>query len=638
MKCVRIVSLMVFCLLLVSKGAFAQDDFRTDSRKAKKLLEEAIMFYNLQRNEQAGQLAMAALGEDSNFVNAWMLLGEMNMEDLKYDAAKAHFQRALAIEPSDFYSNYFNLGRVNMKLEEYDAALANFTDFLENPELDSRAERLGKRMVETASYRKRMVESPVAFDPENLGATINSSFWEHSPTLTADQATIYFTRNRPKGQRNRLDEDFYISTRDEAGNWQQAQNLGTKINTQFNEGASCISADGRYLFFTSCERPQGVGSCDLYLARKQGDDWVEPINLGNIINSYSWDSQPSFSADGRTLYFTSNRRGGKGGKDIWMTRVGDDGQWTKPTSLPFNTKGDDQSPFIHPNGYRFYFSSDGRMGMGMSDLFYVDQLADGTWGEPVNLGYPINTAGSEVSLIVSADGNTGYYATDKPGGSGKWDLYAFELPESVKAKPVAYTKGVVINKKTGEPIGAAFEIIDLETGRKVIEATSDPINGEFLVIIPTGKQYALNVSKTGYLFHSGSFYVQSYHESNEVNVALNPIEVGKKVVLENIFFETGSYALKPTSKAELDKLVAFLNQNKELRIEIGGHTDNVGGVAMNQELSSNRAESVANYLVDQGVASHRLTSKGYNFSEPIASNDTEAGRAKNRRTEFKVIE
>ena len=627
-------------ILMLAWSCEAQSQlFRTDSRKAKKLMEDAISFYNLRYYEKAFDHTAMALNEDSNFVDAYMLRGEMHMELNNAENALANFKKAIQLYPNEYPTNYYNAGKASLTINQLDDAALYFNKFLEFDDNHPKSIERVKGMLSDIEFRKALMSNPVPFEPINLGAGVNTPYYEHSPTVTTDEQVIFYTRRAPSVSPNGMaheNEDFFMSKKDANGNWGKAKSLGNKINTRFNEGASCISSDGRYLFYTSCDKPGDFGSCDLFLARRKGETWVDPINLGSSVNTHEWESQPSFSSDGRTLYFASNRRGGKGGRDIWYTKIGDNGEWSRPRMVPINTEKDDQSPFIHPNGTRFYFSSNGLPGMGSSDLYYVDIDQDGQWGKPQNMGYPINTAGSEVSLIVSSDGKTAYYSSDMEGGFGKWDLYQFELPRMLRPVPVTYAQGKVYDSETKKPLGAHFEIIATETGKKMVEATADPETGEFMVVIPTAQQYALNASADGYLFFSESFNFSSDTGSLYFDVPLQPVKVGKKVVLKNVFFETAKYELKSTSKAELDKLVQFLKKNQSLEVEIGGHTDNVGSETYNQDLSENRAKSVYEYLIGKGISASRLSYKGYNFSEPIASNDSEQGRAKNRRTEFKI--
>ena len=367
-----------------------------------------------------------------------------------------------------------------------------------------------------------------------------------------------------------------------------------------------------------------------------------PRNLGGPVNTSKWESQPSVSADGKTLYFVSNRSGGSGGMDIWVTQLAPNNEWTVPRNLggKINTPFSEETPFIHPDGKTLYFTSNGHVGMGEKDIYVTRKDADENWSEPKNLGYPINTWNDEQGLFVAASGENAYFSSDRKGGYGKLDLYSFKLYEEARPTRVTYVKGKVKNKETGRPLGAKFELIDLATSEVVIESSSDQIDGKFLVTLPVDHEYALNVSKDNYLFYSEHFALpkqQDITKPYRMDVELQPIKFGEKVVLKNIFFETASFELLPVSTVELDKLVAFMNNNPTIHIEIGGHTDNVGKPESNQLLSENRSKSVRQYLIDHAISEGRIQFKGYGEEQPVDTNETPEGRAKNRRTEFKVL-
>ena len=261
-------------------------------------------------------------------------------------------------------------------------------------------------------------------------------------------------------------------------------------------------------------------------------------------------------------------------------------------------------------------------------------------GEPVNLGYPINTIGNENSLLVSASGDLAYYASNKAGGKGGLDIYSFKLPDEAKPKPLSYAKGVVKDAVTKKPLFTLLKLIDVESKNVVVQAASDGSSGEFLVTLPAGKEYALNIKKEGYLFYSENFKLtgsESALKPYAIEALLQPIKVGSSVTLKNVFFATASFELESKSEVELDKLVDFLNENAQLEIEISGHTDDVGDDESNRVLSDNRAKAVKEYLIAKGIEASRLEHKGYGETKPVQSNDTEEGRAMNRRTEFKIL-
>ena len=414
------------------------------------------------------------------------------------------------------------------------------------------------------------------------------------------------------------------------------------VNSNDNEGAQCLSQDGRLMFFTACGRPDGAGRCDLYMCSRKGDQWSKPRNMGAPVNTAAWESQPSFSIDGRTLFFVSNRKGGYGGMDLWKTVFVDGKGWSVPENLgpAINTSGDEMSPFIHFDGRTLYFSSNGHTGMGGMDLFRSTLNDDGSWSEPVNLGFPINTAGDESNLLVARDGRSALFSSDRSGGYGRQDLYTFQLPDAVQATSVDYVRGTVTDGQSHRPLRAGIQVIDLATGRQVASTNSDAIDGSYLVSLPEGGTYAFHVSANDYLFFSDNYNLhdQSPTDGFFINdIALSPIAVGQRVTLRNVFFATGQHTLLDESKAELDAVAVLLQQNPTLRVELGGHTDNVGKESDNQLLSEQRARAVRDYLVAQGIDAQRLTHKGYGESQPVADNDTAEGRSLNRRTEFKII-
>ncbi len=364
--------------------------------------------------------------------------------------------------------------------------------------------------------------------------------------------------------------------------------------------------------------------------------------MGPVVNSSSWDSQPSFSSDGKTLYFASNREGGKGSSDIWKTELQPDGSWSAPVNLgdSINTKDEEIAPFIHPDNRTLYFASRGHQGMGGFDLFVSRMDANGNWTSPVDLAYPINTYADEINLVVNAKGDVAYISSDKLGGKGGMDIYSFKLYKEAQPVMVTYFKGIVFDKETKQRLEAKFELIDLATGKIVSGSSSDKITGEFLLALPTEKNYGLNVSKPGYLFYSDHFELIGGNSKTKpfiYNVPLQPIRVGETVILKNIFFDIDKYDLKEESRSELGRLIQLLKSNLQIHIEISGHTDNHGTADHNLVLSRSRAQAVYNYLVVNGISKERLSYAGFGMTRPIDTNDTEQGRANNRRTEFSVV-
>lgn len=635
--------LLLTIALLAGLSAHAQMKYSTSSNKAIKLFEEGLRYYDNKMNKEAEDRFLKAIKADGKFIEAHILLGDTYFDQGRKQEAIGMYKKVVEIDDAFFANTYFQLAQMQMAAGEYEEAVVHFKKFLERKRINPQTRSKAEQQLRNSEFGAWAVKHPVPFSPANMGPEVNTPEFEYFPVLTADGQTLVFTRNRRRNQGTDYQEDFYISLLSKDGQWGEAMNLGEPINTDDNEGAQTMTADGQQLFFTGCNRRGGLGSCDIYRSFREGRSWSRPENLGGPVNSNKWESQPSISSDGKTLFFASNRAGGKGGSDIWVTNLAPNGAWTEPRNLgdSINTEGAEETPFIHPDGRTLYFTSNGHVGLGGKDIYVVRMKEDGTWSTPKNLGYPINTWQDEMGLFVDASGALAYFASDREGGFGNLDIYSFPLYEEARPIPVTYVKGIVKDRNTKRPLGARFELIDLSTSKTVIESRSDRVTGDFLVCLPVDRDYALNVSKDGYLFYSENFSLKERASVNKpftMNVELQPIEFGKTVVLRNIFFETASFDLKPESTAELEKLLAFMNENPNIAIEIGGHTDNIGQRIDNQTLSENRAKAVFTYLKNQGVSDSRMSFKGYADTVPIDTNDSAEGRANNRRTEFTVRE
>jgi len=646
------ISLLSF-VLFFSLALFAQSPIKyvSPSKKATKLYESGKLYYESSNDDLAIADLEKALKEDSKYIDVYLLLGYIYSDKGRNADAINAFDKVMELDPINYQVINFTLGRLNFFLGKYEDAKKAYEYYLKYPRANPENAIIAKRDIASCDFALKAIKNPVPFNPKNLGEGVNTDLDEYFPCVTADDQTILFTRllKDPQAYGGRQ-EDFYMSKK-ENGIWQKALNLGAPINTKNNEGAPTISADGQQIIFVACQGIEGYGvgrkgygSCDLFWSRKKGNNWSAPVNLMEPVNSRNWETQPSISADGKTLYFIRGivTREGIKEQDIYTSVKNDDGTWSLPVKLSnkINTPGREESVFIHPDGNTLYFSSDGHVGMGGLDIYVSKKDEKGEWGIPVNLGYPINTHNDENSLLVSADGKLAYFASDREGGFGGLDLYSFDLPEQVRPNLVSYMKGKVYDAENKNPLEANFQLIDLATGKIIVESLSNPGNGEFLVCLPANKNYALNVSKNGYLFFSENFSLKEGGPNVQPvkkDVPLSPIKEGEKVVLKNVFFETAKFDLKEESKIELDKLVAFLQKNSTLKIEISGHTDNQGDKKSNLILSDNRSKSVSTYLISKGIAADRLTSKGYGDTMPIADNNTPEGRSLNRRTEFKII-
>lgn len=623
--------------------ASGQNKYSTSSPKAAAYFDEALKYYNQSNKEKAIQKLNDAIAIDSAFVEAYVGLSEIYREMGATDKVEEYLKKGIRINPSVFPGMYYNLADLYYTKGMYKEALQNYTLYSGMKTNNQKLRRNAEKYAANCRFAINAMQHPVPFNPVNLGDSVNSRYEEYWPSLSADEQTLVITRRLPVRRFGEPgadeQEDFFVSTF-QNNHWTKAEDAGFTLNTPANEGAQSLSADGRVMFYTACDRGDGNGRCDIYVSVKRQDQWSKPVNIGPPVNTQYSEKQPSISPDGKTLYFVSDRPGGKGGFDIYMTQLDSSGYWQDPVNLgdSINTSDEEQSPFIAMDNQTLYFSSRGWPGMGGFDLFVSHRKPDGSWGTPRNLGYPINTAGDEIGMIVNARGNKAYFASNREGSHGL-DIYDFDLYKEVRPIPVSYMKGIVFDAETGKKLSAKLELIDLASGKIVNQAVSGSSTGAFFVTIPSERDYALNISKDGYLFYSDNFALKGVHDAENPylkDVPLKPIKVGESVVLKNIFFDTDSHQLKAESKTELNKLLEFLRKNPAVRIEISGHTDNVGTEQHNQILSEQRADAVKIYLVKSGILPDRITAKGYGESKPVATNENEEGRALNRRTEFSI--
>lgn len=616
--------------------------YSTKKKKAIASFEQSENFMIRGQIPQALELLQKALGVDKDFAEAHLRLGSLYKDIGNVDKAIYHLGRAVEILPKDKRTSgaYYALADINFKAEKYDEAKRLLESFKTVGQPDKRLLPEIDKLMRNIEFSKEAIKNPLPFKPVPLPAPLNRFQLQYFPVLTADQSTIIFTRR--EGVAAQYDEDIVISKKGSDGNWQQPTSISKKVNTPNNEGTTAISADGRMLIFTSCVGRKGYGSCDLFVTYKTGEEWSEPENLGPQINSAAWESQPSLSADGRTLYFVSDRPTGYGKRDIWVSHYGEEG-WSKAENLgnKINTADDEVSPFIHANNQTLYFASKGHPGFGGFDLFSAD-LTEVGWTNPENVGYPLNNSDDQVSLFITSDGKKGYYSYEENYRTAYYSskLYEFDVPEAIQVENRSnYVKGKVYDAKSKAPLRAQIELYDIAKDELISAVTADSISGNYLIVLTQGSEYALYVSKPNYLFQSLSF---DYSEKEDfepihIDVFLEPLTTGITTTLKNIFFDTDQYTLRPKSKTELEKVITFLKNNPSVKVGIGGHTDDIGSDDYNKNLSLQRAKSVYEHLIKHGVAPQQLQYKGYGESKPIVPNDSEANRQMNRRIDFTIL-
>jgi len=481
----------------------------------------------------------------------------------------------------------------------------------------------------------------------NLGISINTPFADYGPVISADGNMLVFTSRYPSTERELEKgiagmENIYLSYYDEKKKkWKDAAMFGEILNEPGrHNSAISLSNDGQKMLLY---RDDENGNGDIYESLLNGIKWSVPVKLPEPINSKDHESSASFSPDEKIIYFVSNRVSGSyGGRDIWMCKKTGD-KWGQAENLGgvINTASDEDGIFLHPDGKTLYFSSKGHGTLGGYDIFR-SVLEDGKWSTPENLGAPINTVADELHFVLTASGTKGFYASEKRGGQGSKDIYEvrFTKIKTKKESPqLTILKGIISDEITDSLIGASLEIIDNDKNIVITTISSNKATGKYLVSLPSGKNYGIAVKAKGYLFYSVNINIPLSNGYQEIvkDVKLKKIQVGKSIVLNNIFYDFDKATLRIESMNELERLTILINENPALKIEISSHTDNKGSDEYNQKLSQDRAQSVVDFLISKGISAERLVAKGYGETIPVSENDTEEGRQLNRRTEFKIL-
>ncbi len=640
---------LLLLLMLVSTITFAQ-------RKKNVVVgdqgainyEQGKSYYDKEKYTDAIPYFEKAVGIDAKNEDASYYLGLCYRFTSQPQQAITQLRSLEKINPDYWAYMYYEMGLAYEELKQYDNAAVSFDTYSKKATRDASRTLLIHKAQYKSNYNKRQAElgqmKTTMRTPTKLSAQINSNYADYMPALDPTGSKLYFTSVRLGGIKDddqtakEGDEDIYFI--EKTGNeWTAPKLLPEPINSGNNEGAACFSADGQLMVYTACGRDGGVGSCDLYISTLEGKQWTQPINLGNVVNSEEWDSQPTISYDGNKIIFTSSRAGGYGSEDLYMIERNIFGEWGPPMNLgpSINTPFSDMSPFLSQDGKTLYFASEGHPGYGSHDLFKT-VYENGKWTTPINLGRPLNTMGKDTYFTIGGSGEIGYFASNREGE--QLDLFEVEIPEEMRPAPTVVVEGIVTNAKTKALVGAYVMVEDVNTGELIAINKSNSATGKYLVVLPAGKTYSVSANKEGFFFHSELFEVASTSKFQTIkkDIELKPIEKGAKIVINNIFFETGKATLSPQSNVELEKAVDLLKTNPTMTIEVGGHTDNVGDDAYNMKLSHDRSKSVREYLVKAGIASERVQAKGYGESNPIATNDTEDGRKANRRTEFVILE
>jgi outer membrane protein OmpA-like peptidoglycan-associated protein len=606
------------------------------SKKAEKFFDEAKAARKAKKDFSViRNLVMKAVQEDTSWAEPWLFLGDVARIRNDFRTMKSAYTRLIELCPDADESAYYHLGTYLYDTKNYAEAKKYLKSFLEFGSLNEARNKESEMLL----FRADMISNPVPFNPVVVKG-VSTPDPEYLAIISPDNEFCYFTRRFDESRRGALTpmsvEKFMVAKRQPDGEFDKGEPMPLPFNVQAtnNEGGATISKDNKVMYFTRNDN----GNFDLFYSELHKGKWGEITNLGPAVNDpKQWDSQPSLSPDGKVLYFASFRDSVYGTCDIFMTKK-ENGVFTKPVRLPFNTNGNEKSPFIHPDNTTLYFSSDSLPGMGGFDIFMVKKGDDGRWGKPVNLGYPINTEADEVGFFVSTDGEKGYYASNKLSGSGGYDIYSFDLPESKRPERVLFVKGQLKNEQDEIPLAAKIELRNLITS-EVIDVEYDTLTGHYASVVLFNSDYIMTVKKEGYAYQSQYFSEEDTTIKGVVSNDLEMLkmEVGQSYKLNDILFETNSSALNKGSKNIILDFAAFLKENPKVSVAIHGHTDSEGDPASNMKLSSERAKAVYDFLITTGISAGRLSHKGFGQTKPVASNDDAEGRSKNRRTEFLIV-
>jgi outer membrane protein OmpA-like peptidoglycan-associated protein len=642
-------ALLLFSSWAISAQVELGECEQAKSEKADVQIQKALKAINAKDLKMANIYVNNAQKMQANNAHAFYLEGEIAMRYGNLLKAEAAWTQCLNVCPDYKPDLYFFLGINYLESGKKQKAEEYLTKFITMPGRERGYDKEAKAALKEIHLEENLMSNPVPFDPRPVKA-ISTTADEYLAIISPDEELCFFTRRQKKVDKYagpsgtpRVVEEFTMATKN-GSIFTTGDALTQPFNENFNEGGATVTANNSEMFFTVCVIDKdGYQNCDLYYTRKDFGHWGDIVPMGDHINTpKTWESQPSVSANGDVLYFTSNRPGGKGGLDIWVCYRQPNGDWQAPVNLgdAINTRKNEKSPFIHSDSQTLYFASDGHPTLGGYDIYFTkkDDVTK-EWFEPTNIGYPINTKADEIGLFVSLNGKKGYFNSNKLKGVGGWDLYEFDLYELARPEKVALVKGTLKDENNQVVTDATLEVKNLKT-KEITQIKVDQSTGEFATVIQLKEKenVIIKVNKDGAAFTS-TFVDASDETSSGViksEMRVEEIKVGREYRINDIHFATNSYELSENSKQIIDEFIIFLNQNPKITFDIQGHTDDVGDDSANLALSVNRARVVNEYLLANGIAQRRLTYHGYGETRPIASNATEEGRSENRRTVFVI--
>ena len=626
---------LILLSLFISHAAFSQ----SLSKEGKKNAKEAHGYFIAGDYSKALELYLIAEQTDKKNTGVLYSIAICYVNTFRGEKALPYLDKVKNAEIKDPMINYY-YGVACQADHQFDEAIKHYNMYLLNVKDENEKEK-ANHFIRQCNCAKDLMSKPVKLTVTNLGKGINTEYAEYIPVLTADEQTLFFTSRRANSTGGELDprdnvfyEDIYTSNKTNA-TWGDGIHLSGDINSNSHDACVGLSSDGQLMFIYKTEN-----GGDIYTSQLKGNVWSTPVSIGGI-NSEYYEPCASVSADGKTIVFVSDRPGGLGGTDLYMSKRLENGLYSKPKNLgpKINTTYNEFSPFIHSDGKSLSFSSEGHTGMGGYDIFSVDyNLETGeVKNEPRNEGYPINSASDEIFFVWSADNRRAYFSSSRDGGFGDKDLYVLELPEA-EAKLVVF-KGTVVDCETNSPVEAVINIVDIATQKTIDMHLTNSATGKYVVVLPAGKNYGISIEAKGYAFYSKNIDIPNLKNFKEVKdeVCLQSVKVGTKIVLRNVFFDVDKAILRQESEVELNKLLEIMQQNPSLAIEVSGHTDSDGDDAHNLNLSQERANAVLNYLVSKSISIERVKAIGYGEARPVIANTSPENKQLNRRTEIEFL-